>query len=231
MQGLAGSTYSIAPQVIGEVFFVHTRGRAMAIYTVCLAAGPFVGGVSGAYIAGNLGYQYIFWVTTALAAWGLLMQIFLVPETLFDREQHLRREVGSALPERAEEEKSAAASVERSNGQQTTHVKSLGFVRALGFGPYRGNLLRNFIAPWLSLRLPGTWMVLLQYGTLVGGVVSISVIGPSILAAPPYLWGNKVCEVCSLFGRCADPVTSGRSLFSWRSRGCSDWRTAHLCAG
>ena len=37
----------------------------------------------------------------------------------------------------------------------------------------------------------GTSHLLTQTG-LVGGIVTISTIGPQILAAPPYLWGQKV---------------------------------------
>lgn len=33
---------------------------------------------------------------------------------------------------------------------------------------------------------------MLQYGALVGGVVSMATVAPMFLAAPPYLWGNNV---------------------------------------
>ncbi|QDS74298.1 hypothetical protein FKW77_003792 [Venturia effusa] len=45
----------VAPNVVGEVFFVHQRGRAMAIYTVFLTLGPLVGGTGGGYIAASNG--------------------------------------------------------------------------------------------------------------------------------------------------------------------------------
>lgn len=31
-----------------------------------------------------------------------------------------------------------------------------------------------------------------SYGGLLGGLVTIATVGPSLLAAPPYLWGNNV---------------------------------------
>jgi hypothetical protein len=34
--------------------------------------------------------------------------------------------------------------------------------------------------------------VLLHYGGLLGGIVTIATVGPQILAQPPYLWGNNV---------------------------------------
>ena len=48
---------SLPSQIVGEVFFVHERGRAMAVYTALLASGPFVGGITGSYIAADLGYK------------------------------------------------------------------------------------------------------------------------------------------------------------------------------
>lgn len=50
----------------------------------------------------------------------------------------------------------------------------------------------HFVRPWRTLALPGTWLVMLHYSGLVGGIVTISTIGPQILAAPPYLWKEKV---------------------------------------
>lgn len=54
---------------------------------------------------------------------------------------------------------------------------------------YRGSLAYQFAKPWMTLRLPTTWVVMLQYGGLVGSVAVISTVGPQILSAPPYQWG------------------------------------------
>ncbi|KAK3710904.1 hypothetical protein LTR37_009925 [Vermiconidia calcicola] len=191
VQGMAGAVYTVAPTVIAEVFFLHERGRAMAIYTAFLAGGPYVGGISGSYIASSLGYQYIFWISTAFAVWSLLMQYLLVPETLFDREQQV---LGDSTPLGGEDgitqEKSQISTVERAAGSEVPARYT--YIQSLGFGRYRGDWLSHFLAPWLSLRLPGTWVVVLQYGALVGGVVSTATIGPMFLAAPPYLWHSNV---------------------------------------
>ena len=186
IQGLAGgSAYTVAPLVVGEVFFLHERGRAMAIWTACLASGPYVGGIAGSYIAGSLGYKYLFWISTALAGFVFLLEVFLVPETYFNRQQYMTLEHHFS---QTRDEKVDVDIVERSSGgsghSQSFHPMSIGL--------YRGDFLRKFIAPWLSLAFPGTWVFMLQYGILVGGIVSQSTIAPMILAAPPFLWGNNV---------------------------------------
>lgn len=55
----------------------------------------------------------------------------------------------------------------------------------------RGNMLYQLQKPWITLRLPATWIVMLQYGGLVGSVAVISSVGPQILRASPYLWADN----------------------------------------
>lgn len=64
------------------------------------------------------------------------------------------------------------------------------FVQSLQFGPYKGNVWHQFKKPWLTLQLPATSIIMLQYGGLVGGVAVISTVGPQVLSLPPYEWGQ-----------------------------------------
>ncbi|KAK4554739.1 hypothetical protein LTR86_008241 [Recurvomyces mirabilis] len=190
IQGIGfGPADTIAPDCVGDVFFVHERGRAMAIYTVFLACGSFISGLTGAYIAGNLGYKYVFWITMALFAFNLLLEIFLVPETLFDRHAHLLAEQHPSVTGETSvvDEKSKVSTVERS-----VPAGSMSFGQSMKVGLYRGDLLKHFVDPWRSLAFPGTWVVMLHYGGLLGGIVTISTVGPVFLAMPPYLWGKNV---------------------------------------
>lgn len=144
-----------------------------------LASGSLVGGLAGGYIAGQLGWAYIFWIDVALAAGCFLGIFFFVPETLYLRSD------ASPSTERLEQPGSKEA------GSQPTY-RPLSFARSLGFRKPVGRVAHHFFNPWAVLRLPGTWVVTLQYGGLVGGIVTISTIGPQLLAMPPYLWGNNV---------------------------------------
>lgn len=192
LQGLGyAPADTIAPDVAAEVFFVHERGRAIAIYTLLLALGPTVGGISGGYIAGNLGYRYIFYISAALLGFVLLCQIFLVPETLFDRQRHLIEDQHPVVSGEASfsDEKVNVEMIERTMpGEKQT----LSFGQSLKVGTYQGSFLKHLLDPWRSLAFPGVWVVLLHYGGLLGGLVTISTIGPQLLAQPPYLWGNDV---------------------------------------
>ncbi|SPO01430.1 related to HOL1 protein [Cephalotrichum gorgonifer] len=181
-QGIGGGAAdTVAPALVGDMYFLHERGRAMAVYTVFLCIGPLVGGITGGYTGFELGWAYNFWIATALSAGCFLGILFLSPETLYDRPEEAR-----ATPEPAKED-------------QTTHHETTArapatygrytFVRSLGFRAPSGPLLPKFVQPWRTLALPGTWVVMLHYSGLVGGVVTISTVGAQLVQQPPYLWG------------------------------------------
>jgi MFS family permease len=194
LQGASsGPVYTFAPEITGDIFFHHERGRAMVAYTMCLAAGPFIAGVSGGYIAGNLGYRWLFWISAILVGFTLILELLIVPETLFDRAHHLRLE-----------EDQETFTLTSTGLKNDTHMKeniaehdhpsqpAWSYVQSLKCGMYRGNIARHFLAPWLSLAFPGTWVVMLLYGGLVAAIVTTATVGPIFLSQPPYLWGQDV---------------------------------------
>lgn len=194
LQGASsGPVYTFAPEITGDVFFHHERGRAMVAYTVCLAGGPFVAGVSGGYIAAALGYRYLFWISAVLIGFTLILEVLVVPETLFDREahlmqvQHVHRSNGPASEQKAE-------SIFTEDLLDSVHaaIPPWSYVQSLKCGMYRGQVIKHFIAPWLSLAFPGTWVVMLLYGGLVAAIVTTATVGPVFLSQPPYLWGPDV---------------------------------------
>ncbi|KAF3388419.1 hypothetical protein F1880_004436 [Penicillium rolfsii] len=184
---------TIAPNVIGEIYFTHQRGRAMGFYTVCICLGPIIGGMCGGYIAGIKGLAWIHWVNVILSAILLLACAILVPETLFHRPQALSssqnqdmmNSEGKLDAEIVENVASTSTSFQDDSNQQTIYSSMLKFRK------YEADFLQKFLAPWKTLRLPGVWLVMFWYAGLVGGVVTITTVGASIIAAPPYLWGNN----------------------------------------
>lgn len=194
LQGASsGPVYTFAPEITGEIFFLHERGRTLVFYTMCLAAGPFVGGVAGGYIAGNLGYRYLFWISAALVGFTLLLEVFIVPETLFDREHHLRQdEQADEGNDAARQEKGDSTMKENFAVSERAPPPAWSYVQSLKCGMYRGNIVQHFLAPWLSLAFPGTWVVMLHYGGLVAAIITTATVGPIFLSQPPYLWGADV---------------------------------------
>lgn len=87
-------------------------------------------------------------------------------------------------------------------------------MRSLKLVTYRPGLVRNFIAPYKTLRLPGVWLVSLWYAGLVGLIVTVSTIGTQLVAVPPYLWGKNVglINVGGLLGSALGCVCNPYSL-------------------
>ena len=149
----------------------------------------------GAYIAGNpgLGYKYIFWISAALIGVTWLLQIFLVPETSFDRQAELEREQHADTGEKTfGEEKNGVETAETVERSLQPGEAYMSFASSRKIGVYNGHVVKHFLDPWRTLVFPGLWLVMLLYSGLLGGLVTLSTIGPQILAMPPYLWGNKV---------------------------------------
>jgi MFS family permease len=216
LQGASsGPVYTFAPEITGDIFFHHERGRAMVAYTMCLAAGPFIAGVSGGYIAAALGYRWLFWISAILVAFTLVLEVLIVPETLFDRAYHLRQEEdeGNTTSPGLKNESTTKENIAESD---RTPQPAWSYVQSLKCGMYRGNIGHHFLAPWLSLLFPGTWVVMLLYGGLVAAIVTTATVGPIFLSQPPYLWKADVGLIN--FGGLIGVVVGGAITFFT-----SDW--------
>lgn len=159
------------------------------MYTIFLCAGSLLGGITGGYIGFGYSWAMVFWVNTAVAGFTFLGVVFFLPETYFER---ARPDDASITSE--DNKDPDTKEVETVQVQQQAAHQPYTFLQSLhvNIGKHpnaRESLLHYFIQPWRTLALPGTWIVMLLYAGLVGGVVTISLIGPQLVAMPPYLWG------------------------------------------
>ncbi|KAL5115931.1 hypothetical protein ACEQ8H_006153 [Pleosporales sp. CAS-2024a] len=188
--GIGGGTAdAVSPDVVGEIFFVHQRGRAMALYTVALSVGSLLGGTCGSYIVASGGIPWLHWVNVILSAVTLVLCFFIQAETLYDRPQTTVQLAGDG--KKAEMENKEFVTVADSSVSPTSY-RPYTYLRSLKLMTYRPGIGQKFIAPYKTLRLPGVWLVSFWYAGLVGLIVTLSTIGPQVVAAPPYLWGKNV---------------------------------------
>jgi MFS family permease len=179
--------------------------------------------MSGGYIAGSKGLAWIHWVNVILAAILLIACAILVPETMFNRELVSPTNPGSddstkteKIPHTETLENVTTTSPHRPD--QVTGLTSM-----LKVQKYQGNAFQKFSASWKTLRLPGVWLVMFWYAGLVGGVVTITTVGPTLIASPPYLWGNNaglimtVGVIGALLGFIATNLSADRVIIA-RSR-------------
>ncbi|KAJ6103021.1 major facilitator superfamily domain-containing protein [Penicillium sp. IBT 16267x] len=189
---------TIAPNIVSEIFFTHQQGRAVGCYTVCIALGPIIGGIVGGYIAENQGLIWIHWVNVILSAVLFIACVFLLPESLYHKEPPATpgERIMDDKPSKNHDDKNSELIENVSYppeeslnlGQQPAQ-----FSRLMRLYTFQGGstFVPNFLAPWKTLRLPGVWLAMLWYAGLVGGVVTITTVGPTIVASPPYLWGKS----------------------------------------
>jgi hypothetical protein len=165
-----------------------TDSPVKAIYTVFLSLGSLMGGLCGGYIVAARGLAWIHWVNVILSAVTFVLCFIFQAETLYDRPQRTVQLTNDTdKPEvETKEAVTIADSAAPSSYPPYTYMRSLKLIT------YRPGIVRNFIAPYKTMRLPGVWLVSLWYAGLVGLVVTTSTIGPQLVAAPPYLWGKEV---------------------------------------
>ncbi|KAJ5655252.1 hypothetical protein N7507_007202 [Penicillium longicatenatum] len=193
--GIAGAPAdTLAPSVVGELFPPFQRGRAMAIYTIFLCLGSLFGGLCGGYIAAQAGIPWLNWINAILAGALFTACLFFQPETVYARTLNMP----NSAPDASEVPKSEeAAEIDNTHTRYCEDVhppapaSSGNFKPLLALYTYQGSFSRSLISPWLTLRFPGVWLVMLWYAGLVGGVVTISTVAPTLVAQPPYLWGNN----------------------------------------
>lgn len=159
-----------------------------AIYTVFLSLGSVMGGLCGGYIVAARGLVWIHWVNVILSAVNFVLCFIFQAETLYDRpQQTVQLANDTDKPEIETKEKIVIAdSGAASSYPPYTYMRSLKLIT------YRPGIFQKFLAPYKTMRLPGVWLVSLWYAGLVGLVVCTSLIGPQLVAAPPYLWGKGV---------------------------------------
>jgi MFS family permease len=201
-----GSADAVSPDVVGEIFFVHQRGRALvslnplielvcfanstsqAIYTVFLALGSLMGALCGGYIVAAKGLAWLHWVNVILSAITFVLCFFFQPETLYHRPQSTVRFANDTEKPGVETKESVIIATSAAPSSYPPYT----FMRSLKLVTYRPGIFRHFIAPYKVLRLPGVWLVSLWYAGLVGLIVTMSTIAPQLVSAPPYLWGKGV---------------------------------------
>ncbi|PGH28940.1 hypothetical protein GX50_08326, partial [[Emmonsia] crescens] len=91
---------------VGDLFFVHERGKRMALSNVALFGGCFLTPVIVGKLTASMGWEWTFYFLAIFASASLPLIIFFVPETAFKRADHFNTDIegehgrgGGRLPE------------------------------------------------------------------------------------------------------------------------------------
>ena len=86
-QGLFVSAFEIiVPSSVGDLYFVHERGKRLAIWNWCLSTGATLGSVIGGYISQGLNWRWNFGFAAIACGCLFILFFFFVPETCYIRD-------------------------------------------------------------------------------------------------------------------------------------------------
>ncbi|KAF4552415.1 Hypothetical protein D9617_10g073960 [Elsinoe fawcettii] len=81
----AGAVQALGPAVIGEVFMERHYSKAIGAYAITLCAGSQIGPTIGGHIVQEKGWRWFFILCCILVSINLVLALFTMPETSFDR--------------------------------------------------------------------------------------------------------------------------------------------------
>ncbi|KAI4098705.1 MAG: hypothetical protein LQ339_006310 [Xanthoria mediterranea] len=196
---------------VGDLYFVHERGKRMALSNLALFGGAFFTPVLVGKITQTIGWEWSFYMIAIFAGALLPLIFFFVPETAFVRPEYQalgRPEGGAAVSVNEQHDshvsgeskdvqtpdQSGSASLEKQAPYTDPTPPKATFVQSLR--PFNGrksdaNFFKLVLRPFPLFFHPAVlWACLIQ-GTLIGWTVMIGVVLAAIFLGPP-LWFNEV---------------------------------------
>ena len=102
LMGITGTSASLNPPIVGDLFAKHERGRAMSTVSIAPLFGTVIGPVIGGYLSEAKGWRWTFWIVAILTAAFEVTLAATYRETycvkiLQRKARRLRRETGNSL--------------------------------------------------------------------------------------------------------------------------------------
>ena len=197
-QGVALAPFeALVNACVGDLYFMHERGKRMAFTNVSLFGGAFLTPVFVGLIAhSSLGWQWSFYFVAVFMGIGFVLLLFFVPETAYRRESYLNTDIYAETssseslrsPMTAEFDRQKHAQVEYT----TTALQSSWTAR---ISPFNGRktddaFWKLLVRPFpLFLHPAIVWACLIQ-GCIIGWTVMVAVIISFIFLGPPHFWSE-----------------------------------------
>ncbi|KAF5252002.1 hypothetical protein FANTH_2956 [Fusarium anthophilum] len=211
----SGVAECLAPLTISDLFFLHERGAAMAIYTTALSAGVGAGIIVAGLITINLDWRYIYWVSVALIGVCTILIILTFPETVYNRQEitegthtHIetnRKDKDEDIEKVQFDEVSASGQLSYSPTPKRTFWQNM----SLYSGTHtKESILKLFFRPVVLLTLPPVFWATLVMSVTIGFLVAIS---SNFAVAFSATYGFKPWQAGLCFISC--PIGAGVGAF------------------
>ncbi|KAM3070898.1 hypothetical protein ACMFMG_009813 [Clarireedia jacksonii] len=95
-QGIGTAPFeALVNATVGDLYFVHERGKRMALTTLAVFGGSFFTPILVGKITHTIGWWWSFYFVAIFVGVCLPLVIFLVPETAYNRPEHLNTDLAS----------------------------------------------------------------------------------------------------------------------------------------
>ncbi|EMR86092.1 putative major facilitator superfamily transporter protein [Botrytis cinerea BcDW1] len=216
-QGIGTAPFeALVNATVGDIYFVHERGKRMALTNLAVFGGCFFTPILVGKITHTIGWPWSFYFVAIFVGVCLPLVVFFVPETAYVRPLHLNTDLASTdeidqfiLKPGHELEQilrgpntTETIVTANSNGSLSPHEKSRRTHTSYGRGKsnYRGTLMpfsgrysdesfwKLCLRPFPLFFQPAIFWACLIQGALIGWTVFIGIILAAIFLGPPLFW-------------------------------------------
>ncbi|KAF8470681.1 major facilitator superfamily domain-containing protein [Kalaharituber pfeilii] len=201
LQGVGlGAFETLVVSSIGDIYFVHQRGKRIAFYNLLFLGTTYFMPVIAGYISVKHGWRMQFKIISGFLGVALLMVFFFCPEHAFVRGRKFETDFGSgdssstSVVERPESVKVGEGEA-KATGQSTSVVGiKKTFLQELRL--YNGRFSTDgfwklLFAPFPCMLYPATIWAFLFQGTFVTWGIGVSVVLAQIFSAPPFEFDSE----------------------------------------
>jgi MFS family permease len=209
-QGVALAPFeALVNACVGDLYFVHERGKRMALTNVALFGGAFLTPVLVGKITHEIGWQWTFYFIAIFMGLMLPLVVFFVPETAFKRANYLNTDMEQDSPGRKSLDNQNSLShtppsparrltTEKypvTEGNESTQPQPQPTSYAKRLLPFNGRKTNEPFFKLLIRPLPLffhvgiLWACLIQ-GVIIGWTVLIGVVLAVLFLGPPLFFGE-----------------------------------------
>ena len=179
---------------LSDIYFEHQRGTIMGLYVLALSGGTFMGPLAAGLIAANSSWRRIGWIGAICSGAVLIVMLFTLEETTFDREAYLQ----GRSTENGEVEKPSEHRLET----QEVHPPKSYLQRIAVVTPIQGNITQGFFYRlWHSPRcfvFPAVLFSGLQWGAQITFLTFYLSVEDVQYYAPPWNYSDTAVALMNV---------------------------------
>ena len=180
---------------VGDLYFVHERGKRMALSNLSLFGGAFFTPVLVGKMTSTLGWQWTFYFIAIFTALMLPLVILFVPETAFVRDAHFNTD--TTMAQNVDETKAGSEMQQHSENNPidaAVHpppkLISKQNMRIFNGRKTDESFFKLLLRPFPLFFHPGIFWACFIQGTFIGWTVLIGIVLAAIMLGPPLLFNE-----------------------------------------